>query len=192
MGNSRNSSLTWSRLGWNSQISRDIFQPNSYTDGIIPINYSILCCISDSNLKYRTYLYRLLFQNLPWFCRKQPFHNPPRRAAIQLPAAEASGAGSPWQAPHLYTRMAVFEGNLSRPDRRKNSPADDPGCFFGGKSQLQIVLLLQDYTDQAAAALVDDPFDGLLQLDAGVAGHPAELVVQPLVDQLMQALAKDV
>lgn len=57
---------------------------------------------------------------------------------------------------------------------------------------LQIVLLLQDYTDQAAAALVDDPFDGLLQLDAGIAGHPAELVVQPFVDQLMQALAKDV
>ncbi len=57
---------------------------------------------------------------------------------------------------------------------------------------LQIVLSLQDYTDQAAAALVDDPFDGLLQLDAGIAGHPTELVVQPLVDQLMQALAEDV
>lgn len=57
---------------------------------------------------------------------------------------------------------------------------------------IQIVLSLQNYTDQAAAALVDDPFDGLLQLDAGVAGHPAELVVQPLVDQLMQALAEDV
>lgn len=57
---------------------------------------------------------------------------------------------------------------------------------------LQIVLSLQDYTDQAAAALVDDPLNGLLQLDAGVAGHPTELVVQPLVDQLMQALAEDV
>lgn len=101
------------------------------------------------------------------------------------------GAGPSWQAPHLYTRMAVSEGNPGRPDRRKNSPDHLPGCFLR-EIPIQIVLLLQDYTDKATAALVDDPFDGLLQLDAGVAGHPAELVVQPLVDQLMQALAEDV
>ena len=134
------------------------FSTNSYTDGIIPTNYSILCCISDSNLKYRTYLYRLLFEKLLWFCRNQPFHSPPRRAAIQPPATEASGAGPSWQAPHLYTRTAVFKGNPSHPDRRKNSPADDPGCFFR-EIPLQIVLSLQNYTDQATAALVDDPFD---------------------------------
>lgn len=134
---------------------------------------------------------QIVIQKMPWRCRNQPFHSPPRRVTIQPPATETSGAGSPWQAPHLYTRMAVFEGNPSRPDRRKNSPADDPGCFLR-EIPLQIVITLQDYTDKAAAALVDDPFDGLLQLDAGVAGHPAELVVQPLVDQLMQALAEDV
>lgn len=101
---------------------------------------------------------------------------PPRRVTIQPPATEAPGAGPSWQAPYLYTRMAVSEGNPGRPDRRKNSPDHLPGCFLR-EIPLQIVLLLQNYTDQAAAALVDDPFDGLLQLDAGVAGHPAELVV---------------
>ena len=130
-----------SRLGWNPQISRDSFPLNSYTDGIIPTNYSILCCISDSNLKYRTYLYRLLFEKLLWCCRNQPFHSPPRQVAIQPPATETSGAGSPWQAPHLYTRTAISEGNPSRPDRRKNSPADDPGCFFAGNPATNCIIV---------------------------------------------------
>lgn len=119
---------------------------------------------------------QIVIQKMPWRCRNQPFHSPPRRAAIQPPATETSGAGPSWQAPHPYTRTAISEGNPSHPDRRKNSPDHLPGCFLR-EIPLQIVLLLQNYTDQAAAALVDDPFDGLLQLDAGVAGHPAELVV---------------
>ena len=41
-------------------------------------------------------------------------------------------------------------------------------------------------TDQTRAPLVDDPFDGLLQLHPGVGRHPVQLVMQPLVHQLVQ------
>ncbi len=51
---------------------------------------------------------------------------------------------------------------------------------------------LKDDADQAAAPLVDDALHRLLELDAGVGGHTVELVVQPLVDQLVQGVAEDV
>src|SRR5699024_7634680 len=51
---------------------------------------------------------------------------------------------------------------------------------------------LKDDADQPVAPLVDDPLNRLLHADARVGGHPVELVVQPLVDQLVQRFAKDV
>ena len=46
--------------------------------------------------------------------------------------------------------------------------------------------------DEAGAALVDDPFQRFLQAGAGLLGHVEQLVLQPLVHQLVQALAEEV
>ena len=94
--------------------------------------------------------------------------------------------------PHAFTPERRFSREISADQTDAKTARIICRAVFLREIPLQIVLLLQNYTDQATAALVDDPFDGLLQLDAGVAGHPTELVVQPLVDQLMQALAEDV
>src|SRR5699024_11304261 len=50
----------------------------------------------------------------------------------------------------------------------------------------------QQNTDQAGAALVDDPLEGLLHFGAGFLGHMQQLGLQPLADQLVQAFAEDV
>ena len=46
--------------------------------------------------------------------------------------------------------------------------------------------------DQPGAALIDDPFQRFLQAGAGLLRHVQQLVLQPFVHQLVQALAKDV
>ena len=50
----------------------------------------------------------------------------------------------------------------------------------------------QDDADQAAAAFVDDSFDGLLQFHPGVGGHPVEFVAESFVDQLVEGFPEDV
>ena len=52
--------------------------------------------------------------------------------------------------------------------------------------------MLQQNTDQSGAAIVDDLFQRFLQAGAGFLRHVEELVLQPLLHQFMQALAKDV
>ena len=52
--------------------------------------------------------------------------------------------------------------------------------------------ILQQNTDQSGAAIVDDLFQRFLQAGAGFLRHVEELVLQPLIHQFMQALAKDV
>lgn len=129
---------------------------------------------------------------MPWRCRSQPFHSPPRRVTIQLPSDRGSQGLGHHDKPYTFTPEWRFLREIPAAQTDAKTARQMIRVVFLREIPLQIVLSLQDYTDQAAAALVDDPFDGLLQLDAGVAGHPAELVVQPLVDQLMQALAEDV
>lgn len=65
--------------------------------------------------------------------------------------------------------------------RRSLSPAQTLNHF-----------ILKNNTDQPAAALVDNPLDGLLQFETRISGHAVELVVQPLVHQLMQGFAEDI
>ena len=128
---------------------------------------------------------------MPWFCWKQPFHSLPAGRRFSSQRQRLSGLGH-YGKPRAFTpeRRVLREIPTDQTDAK--TARQMIRAVFLREIPLQIVLLLQDYTNQAAAALVDDPFDGLLQLDAGVAGHPAELVVHPFVDQLMQALAEDV
>ena len=51
---------------------------------------------------------------------------------------------------------------------------------------------LQQNADQAGAAVVDDLFQCFLQTGAGLLGHVQQFVLQPFVDQLVQAFAEDV
>ena len=46
--------------------------------------------------------------------------------------------------------------------------------------------------DEPGTAFVDDPFQRALQLGAGLLRNVQQLVLQPVVHQLMQAFAKDV
>lgn len=135
---------------------------------------------------------QIVIQKMPWFCRNQPFHSPPLRVTIQHPATEAPRGLGHHGKPRAFTPEWRFLREIPAAQTDAKTARQMIRAVFLREIPLQIVLSLQDYTDQAAAALVDDPFDGLLQLDAGIAGHPTELVVQPLVDQLMQALAEDV
>ena len=52
--------------------------------------------------------------------------------------------------------------------------------------------LLQENADQAGAALVDDPFQGLLHPGAGLLGHVEQFGLQSLVHQIVEAFAEDV
>ena len=52
--------------------------------------------------------------------------------------------------------------------------------------------MLEQNADHAAAALVDDLGEGLLDLLLRVGGHAHELVAEPLAHQLVQALAEEV
>ena len=52
--------------------------------------------------------------------------------------------------------------------------------------------MLQQNTDQSGAAIVDDLFQRFLQTGAGFLRHVEELVLQSLIHQFMQTLAKDV
>ena len=52
--------------------------------------------------------------------------------------------------------------------------------------------MLQQNTDQSGAAIVDDLFQRFQQAGAGLLRHVEELVLQPLIHQFMQALAKDI
>ena len=53
-------------------------------------------------------------------------------------------------------------------------------------------VMLQQNADQSGAAIVDDLFQRFLQAGAGFLRHVEELVLQSLIHQFMQALAKDV
>ena len=52
--------------------------------------------------------------------------------------------------------------------------------------------MLQQNTDQSGASIVDDLFQRFLQAGAGFLRHVEELVLQSLIDQITQALEKDV
>ena len=52
--------------------------------------------------------------------------------------------------------------------------------------------LLEEDTDHAAVAFVDDLAEGLLHFFLSVHGHPHQLVGKPLPDQFVQALAEEV
>ena len=52
--------------------------------------------------------------------------------------------------------------------------------------------LLDQDTDESGTALVDDPFQRLLQTAPGLLRHMEQLVLQAVVDQLVEALAEDV
>ncbi len=134
---------------------------------------------------------QIVIQKMPWFCRNQPFHSLPAGRRFNPQRQRLSGLGHHGK-PRAFTPEWRFSREIPAAQTDAKTARQMIRAVFLREIPLQIVLSLQDYTDQAAAALVDDPFDGLLQLDAGIAGHPTELVVQPFVDQLMQALAEDV
>ena len=56
---------------------------------------------------------------------------------------------------------------------------------------IQTIKSNQD-ADEPGTALIDDPFQRFLQAGAGFLRHVEELVLQSLIHQFMQALAKDV
>ena len=51
---------------------------------------------------------------------------------------------------------------------------------------------LQNKADEPAAPLVDDALTGFLELEPCICRQAAELVVEPLIHQLVEGLAKDV
>ena len=55
-----------------------------------------------------------------------------------------------------------------------------------------VLPLLEEDTDHAAVAFVDDLAESLLYFLLGVYGHPHQLVGKPLPDQFVQALAEEV
>jgi hypothetical protein len=52
--------------------------------------------------------------------------------------------------------------------------------------------LLKYYTDESAAALVNDPFKRLTDLFSCIIGHIGKLCVKSFVDQLMKRRTEDV
>ncbi len=52
--------------------------------------------------------------------------------------------------------------------------------------------MLQNNAYKAARTFVDDALEGLLELEAGVVGHPLELGLEILADQLMEGFSEDV
>ena len=83
-----------------------------------------------------------------------------------------------------YILMATAEGSFTIPGATITA---DGNQMVSNSVQIKVLP-----ADQAGAALVDDPLQGFLQAGARFLGHMQQLVLQPFVHQLMQALAKNV
>ena len=67
-----------------------------------------------------------------------------------------------------------------------------PSTFSAAAPVAGHATYLKNNANQPIATFVDDPLNGLPYLVTRISRHPIELVVQAFVDQLVQALAKDV
>ena len=72
----------------------------------------------------------------------------------------------------------------------KKLPADRKGARSPGEPRAPDCL--EDDTDEPPAPLVDNALEGLLELEPRVHGHPIELSLEVLVDQLVEGAAEDI